>query len=202
MGDRSVVFKYKGNGVYRRTSAIACDFSGGCFGAGGGPQNGSPRSPDLRVPRFWYVGWEPHADMSYQERKLEMRGAFPCRILDVATGVLDIYNKVRKSWRLDARTAGGFFELLMEIRQWNILYDYLVAYFSVPNDHITNDKSISPENRPCVPRTYMMGNYIRNNLRLRDDVWIRLCRVTWNAVLDVMNRKVVAAPGCDGKCWV
>jgi hypothetical protein len=51
--------------------------------------------------------------MSYRGRKLEMRGAFPCRILDVATRVLEISNKVKKV----ARAAGGFFELLLEVRQ-------------------------------------------------------------------------------------
>jgi hypothetical protein len=59
---------------------------------------------------------------------------------------------------------GGFFEHLLEIRQYNLLYDYLFAYFSIPKDRVTNDKSITPENRPCVPRTYLMGNDLRNNL--------------------------------------
>jgi len=50
-------------------------------------------------------------------------------------------------------------------------YDYSFAYFSVPSDQVTNDKSIIPENCPSVPRTYLKGNDLRNNLqRLRDDV--------------------------------
>jgi hypothetical protein len=66
-----------------------------------------------------------------------MRGAFPCRILDVATRVLDISNKVKinllevsgpvqacngialpfNKVKTVARAAGGFFELLLEVRQ-------------------------------------------------------------------------------------
>jgi hypothetical protein len=46
-----------------------------------------------------------------------------------------------------------------------------------------------------------MGNDFRNNLLgLRDDACIALCEVSCNSVLDVMNRKAVAAPGRDGKC--
>ena len=65
-------FRYKPNCVYKGTISNTCNFPAGCFGAGGAPP---PRSPDLRLPRFFYVGWESHADLPYRDKIVEMRGA-------------------------------------------------------------------------------------------------------------------------------
>ena len=119
-GIASLYCKYKRSRVYKGTFSNTCDFPAGCFGAGGGPP---PRSPDLRLPRFLYVGWKSRADLSYKGKKKKNR------ICEVHCPVasLDFPNKVKKvaglmhgcvSLRIQAES--GSFEHLLEIRQWNV----------------------------------------------------------------------------------